>query len=213
MGHPVLRNKGDATRYYTGGGIYLTCYFTQWSWKTQKNSRLSLTDNFDPEHEKAMLQNKVKEAIHNSHKVQIAMTTGVFWEKGPPDTWAGLHDNVSDRLSAAMVAPVGCQLGTMALKIKAVTVLKCGLHGTSCYPVWDVSVHLSRVARDWRTFRHLGSKSAGTLSCNSALRNKFSRHLDGKRRTLIARDQSVGVQLLPSTNQRRRSVTATIEPG
>ena len=31
------------------------------------------------------------------------------------------------------------------------------------------SVHLGRVARDWRTFCHLGSKSTGTLSCNPAL--------------------------------------------
>ena len=34
---------------------------------------------------------------------------------------AGLHDNVPDR-PTAKVAPVGCQLATMALKIKTVTI-------------------------------------------------------------------------------------------
>ena len=43
----------------------------------------------------------------------------------------GLHDNVPDRPSAK-VGPAGCQLATMALKIKTVTVPKGGLHGRSC---------------------------------------------------------------------------------
>ena len=41
---------------------------------------------------------------------------------------------------SAKVAPVGCQLATMALKTKTVIVPKGGLHGRSCHPIWDVSV-------------------------------------------------------------------------
>ena len=51
---------------------------------------------------------------------------------------AGLNDNVTDWPSAK-VAPVGCQLMTMALKIKTVTIPKGGLHCRSCHPIWDVS--------------------------------------------------------------------------
>ena len=55
------------------------------------------------------------------------------------ETWAGLHDdNVPDRPSAK-VAPAGCPLATMALKIKTVTIPKGGLHGRSRHPIWDVS--------------------------------------------------------------------------
>ena len=75
---------------------------------------------------------------------------------------AWLHDNVPDR-SSAKVEPVGCHVATMALTIKTVTVPKGGLHGKSCHPVWDVSA--SELSW-WRTFWHLGSKSAGTLPCN-----------------------------------------------
>ena len=39
----------------------------------------------------------------------------------------GLHDNIPDRPSSAKVAPVGCQLVTMALKIKIVTIPKYGV--------------------------------------------------------------------------------------
>ena len=39
--------------------------------------------------------------------------------------WAGLHDDVLDRPSAK-AAPVGCQLVTMILKIKPVTIPKGG---------------------------------------------------------------------------------------
>ena len=58
----------------------------------------------------------------------------------PPVTgfWVGLHDNISDRPSTK-VAPVGCQLVTMALKIQTVTVPKGGLHVRSCHPIWDIS--------------------------------------------------------------------------
>ena len=51
---------------------------------------------------------------------------------------AGFHDNVPDRPSAK-VSPVGCQLETMALKIKTVTIPKGGLHGRSCDLIGDVS--------------------------------------------------------------------------
>ena len=53
---------------------------------------------------------------------------------------AGLHDNVPDRPSAK-VAPVECQLATMALKIKTVTIPEVGLHGRSCHPIWDVRAY------------------------------------------------------------------------
>ena len=52
---------------------------------------------------------------------------------------AGLHDNVPD-LPSAKVAPVGCQMATMALKIKTVSIPEGGLHGRSGHPVWDLSV-------------------------------------------------------------------------
>ena len=41
--------------------------------------------------------------------------------------WAGLHDNVPGRPSGK-VAPVGCQLATMALKMETVNVRKGELH-------------------------------------------------------------------------------------
>ena len=56
---------------------------------------------------------------------------------------AGLHDTVPDGPSA-MVAPAGCQLATMSLKIKTVTIPKSGLHGRNYHPSWELdrSVHL-----------------------------------------------------------------------
>ena len=120
---------------------------------------------------------------------------------------AGLHDNVPDRPSA-MVAPVGCQLATMALTfwtLKLSLSQKVGCTTTSQtdpparlhllganWPPWHLkwklslsqkvactaevvtqsgtSVHLGWVARHWRTFVcYLGSKSAGSLSCNPTL--------------------------------------------
>ena len=56
----------------------------------------------------------------------------------PEASWAGLHDNVPDRPSAK-VAPFGCQLATMALQLKTVTVQKGGFHSTSRHPIWDVT--------------------------------------------------------------------------
>ena len=53
------------------------------------------------------------------------------------EVWAGLHDDVPDR-PPAKVAPVGCQLLTVALNTKTVTVPKGGLHGISFHPIWDV---------------------------------------------------------------------------
>ena len=35
---------------------------------------------------------------------------------------------------------------------------KVGLQGRSCHPIWDLSASGLRVARDWWTFCHLGSK-------------------------------------------------------
>ena len=72
---------------------------------------------------------------------------------------------------SAKVAPVECHLATMALfKIKTITIPEGGLHGTSCHPIWGVSASgLSCTPQGWQTFCHLGSKSAGTLSCNPAL--------------------------------------------
>ena len=40
----------------------------------------------------------------------------------PKNDWAGLHNNVLDRPSAK-VAPVGCQLMTMAFKIKIIIII------------------------------------------------------------------------------------------
>ena len=54
------------------------------------------------------------------------------------DSWAGLHDNVPDRPSVK-VAPIMCQLATVALTIKTVTIPNGGLHGRSCHPMWGVS--------------------------------------------------------------------------
>ena len=42
------------------------------------------------------------------------------------------------------------------------------MHGTSCYPIWDVSASGPSCTR-LADFCHLGSKSAGTSSCNPAL--------------------------------------------
>ena len=45
---------------------------------------------------------------------------------------------------SAKVAPVVCQLATMAVKIKTVAIRKKWvLHGRSCHPVWDVSASAS----------------------------------------------------------------------
>ena len=76
--------------------------------------------------------------------------------------WAGLHDNVPGRpstkvpnwwpwhwkLKLSLSQKVGCV---------AEVVTQSG-----------TSVHLGWVAQDWRTLCHLGSKSAGTLSCTPA---------------------------------------------
>ena len=50
---------------------------------------------------------------------------------------AGLHDNVPN-IPSAKVAPVGCQLATMALKIKTVTIPKSGFHGKGRHLILDV---------------------------------------------------------------------------
>ena len=67
------------------------------------------------------------------------------------------------------IAPVGCHLATMALKIKTATIPKRWVCTAEVVTQPGTSVHLGWVARDWRTFCHLGSKSAGTLSCNAPL--------------------------------------------
>ena len=54
---------------------------------------------------------------------------------------AGLNDNVPDRPSAK-VTPVGCQLATMALESKTVTVPEGGLHGKKLVTPSGTSVHL-----------------------------------------------------------------------
>ena len=55
-------------------------------------------------------------------------------------SWAGLHDNVPDRPSAKVAAPVGCELATVTLTIKTVSLSQeVGLHGRSCHPAWVVS--------------------------------------------------------------------------
>ena len=56
--------------------------------------------------------------------------------------WAGLHDNVPDRPSAKG-APVGCQLATMALKIKTVTIPKSGFATAEGVTQCGTSVHPS----------------------------------------------------------------------
>ena len=55
-------------------------------------------------------------------------------------TRAGLNDNVPHRPSSAKVAPVGCQLMTMALDMITVTFPKGGLYFRSHHTIWDVSV-------------------------------------------------------------------------
>ncbi|MCK5920156.1 MAG: hypothetical protein KAG66_04405, partial [Methylococcales bacterium] len=51
-----------------------------------------------------------------------------------------LHDNVPDRPDPPpRVAPVGCQLATVALEMKTVTIPQGGLLDRSCHPIWDVS--------------------------------------------------------------------------
>ena len=80
------------------------------------------------------------------------------------DSWAGLHD-VPDRPSAK-VAPVGCQLATMPLKIKTVTIPKtCSARaevvtqsGTSVHNLW------AELHETGGTFWYFGSQSAGALS-------------------------------------------------
>ena len=53
---------------------------------------------------------------------------------------AGLHDNVLGRPSAKAVAPVGCQLVTMTLKINTVTIpQKVGCTAEAVTQIWDVS--------------------------------------------------------------------------
>ena len=56
-----------------------------------------------------------------------------------PRECVATRENVPDRLSAK-VAPVGCQLATMALKTFRLSLSqKVGLHGISCHPIWDTS--------------------------------------------------------------------------
>ena len=84
------------------------------------------------------------------------------WQTLLGHTRAGLHDNVPDRPSAK-VEPTGCQLATMSLKIKTVTVPKGGLHGgRSCHPIWDVSTSGLSCTKLSRTFCHFRRKSDGT---------------------------------------------------
>ena len=71
----------------------------------------------------------------DANKEQLVFAVHLYATQG---SWDGLHDNVPDRPSAK-VAHVGCQLATMALEIRTVTVPKGGLHGRSCHPVRDVS--------------------------------------------------------------------------
>ena len=70
----------------------------------------------------------------------------------------GLHGNVPDRPRSAKVAPVGwCQRATMAITIKTVTLNfpKRWVPRQKLSPRSGTSsVHLGRVARDWRTVCH-----------------------------------------------------------
>ena len=60
---------------------------------------------------------------------------GIMWVSWGSlmNIWAGLHDNIPDRPSTK-IASVACQLPTTALKIKTVTILKCGLHSKLMSP-------------------------------------------------------------------------------
>ena len=61
---------------------------------------------------------------------------------------------------------------SLALRVKIVTIPKGELHRQKLSPsLGRQSVHLGWVVRDWRTFCHLGSKSARTSSCNPALQS------------------------------------------
>ena len=100
--------------------------------------------------------------------VFMLVSTESVWQVQSPspksEARAGLQDNVPDR-SSAMVAPAGCQLATMALKLKLSLSQKVGCMAESVKQS-GTSVRLGWVARDWQTFCYLGSQSAGTLSCN-----------------------------------------------
>ena len=86
----------------------------------------------------------------------------------PHKYWVGLHDNVPDRVSAK-VALIGCQLATMALKMKTVTIPP---------KRWVARQTSPKVGRQciWAELHETGGlsatlscKSDGTLSCNTAL--------------------------------------------
>ena len=57
-------------------------------------------------------------------------------------SWAGLHDDVPGRPSSK-VAPVGCQLATMALNIKTVTIPKGGFSTAEVVTQPGTLVHLN----------------------------------------------------------------------
>ena len=77
-------------------------------------------------------------------------------------------DNVPDRASA-QVAPVGCQLATMAPTINTGTVPKGGLHGITCHPnlgrqgLWaELSPSLGRQGL-WAELHETGGLSAALV--------------------------------------------------
>ena len=81
----------------------------------------------------------------------------------------GVHDHVPDPPSAK-VAPVGCQMATVALKIKTVTIPKGGLHGRSCRPIWDGSasgLNFTRLVDFLPPWQQIGCLSTDLSICLS----------------------------------------------
>ena len=70
----------------------------------------------DPEDPKAQKGRPTK-----VHVLALLLVAEMLWTEAR----AGLYDNVPDRLSAK-VAPVGCHLATMALKLTTFTIPKVG---------------------------------------------------------------------------------------
>ena len=84
------------------------------------------------------------------------------------DAWAGLHDNVPRPTLRHGCTCLGANWPPWHLQLKLSLSQKVGCTA-EVVTQSRASVHLGWVARDWRTFCHLGSQSAWTLSCNPAL--------------------------------------------
>ena len=86
--------------------------------------------------------------------------------------WAGLQDNVPSDRPSAKVAPVGCQLATVALKIYIATIPTGGLHGRSCHAIWDVSAPGRELHETGELSATLAVNRLGRCrSCNPALKS------------------------------------------